>query len=34
VRHGLATGEFIRMMGLWWRDLMGALRLYAAHKNR
>jgi uncharacterized protein YndB with AHSA1/START domain len=34
VRHGLATSEFIRMMGLWWGDLMGALRLYAAHKNR
>ncbi|HVO46865.1 MAG TPA: SRPBCC domain-containing protein [Steroidobacteraceae bacterium] len=27
-RHGLAPGEFIRVTGLWWGDLMTALREY------
>ena len=25
-RHGLATAEFVRMMGLWWGDQMTSLR--------
>lgn len=32
VRHGLASPEFIRMTGLWWGDLMSALRVHAAGK--
>ncbi len=28
-RHGLATAGFLRMMGLWWGDLMTALREHA-----
>ena len=27
VRHGLDAAAFVRMMGLWWGDLMTALRL-------
>jgi uncharacterized protein YndB with AHSA1/START domain len=30
VRHGQAVGPFLRTMGLWWRDLLESLRLYAA----
>jgi len=30
VRHGLEVPAFIRMMGLWWGDLMTSLREYAA----
>jgi uncharacterized protein YndB with AHSA1/START domain len=29
VRHGLAVPEFIRMQGLWWADLLSALRVHA-----
>lgn len=29
-RHGLATAAFIRMLGLWWSDLLTALREAAA----
>lgn len=29
-RHGLAVAPFIRMMGLWWGDLLTSLRLHAA----
>jgi hypothetical protein len=28
-RHGLEVGPFLRMMGLWWGDLLSALREYA-----
>lgn len=31
VRHGLEVAAFIRMMGLWWGDLMSSLRVYAEH---
>lgn len=27
VRHGLTSPEFVRMMGLWWGDLLTSLRL-------
>ncbi len=30
VRHGLETAAFVRMMGLWWGDLLTALREHAA----
>ncbi len=30
VRHGLAVPAFLRMMGLWWGDLLTGLRLRAA----
>lgn len=26
-RHGLASSEFIRMMGLWWGDMLTSLRM-------
>jgi uncharacterized protein YndB with AHSA1/START domain len=29
-RHGLEVAAFIRMMGLWWGDLMSSLREHAA----
>ena len=29
-RHGLETTSFIRMMGLWWGDLMSSMREYTA----
>jgi uncharacterized protein YndB with AHSA1/START domain len=29
-RHGLETAAFLRMMGLWWGDLMTAFREYSA----
>ena len=29
-RHGLADAEFIRSVGLWWGELMGAYRNFAA----
>jgi uncharacterized protein YndB with AHSA1/START domain len=28
-RHGLAAGAFLRMMGMWWADLMSSARLCA-----
>ena len=31
-RHGQSVPVFLRMMGMWWGDLMIALRQYAAHK--
>lgn len=30
VRHGKAPAAFLRMMGLWWADLLGALRQFVA----
>jgi uncharacterized protein YndB with AHSA1/START domain len=30
VRHGHEPAAFIRMMGMWWGDLLGSMRLYAA----
>lgn len=33
VRHGLATEAFVRMMGLWWGDLMSTLRLRCTPPN-
>jgi uncharacterized protein YndB with AHSA1/START domain len=33
VRHGLDSPAFVRMMGMWWGDLLTSLRLRAA-KNR
>jgi uncharacterized protein YndB with AHSA1/START domain len=33
-RHGLEVPAFIRMMGLWWGDLMTSLRKYAASDAR
>jgi uncharacterized protein YndB with AHSA1/START domain len=30
VRHGQPVPAFLRMMGLWWGDLLAALRLHAA----
>jgi uncharacterized protein YndB with AHSA1/START domain len=27
-RHGLASGEFLRLMGLWWGEQLTALRAY------
>jgi uncharacterized protein YndB with AHSA1/START domain len=32
VRHGLEPTAFVRMMGLWWGDLMSALRLHVASR--
>ena len=29
-RHGLETQAFVRMMGMWWADLMGSLRVHVA----
>jgi uncharacterized protein YndB with AHSA1/START domain len=34
VRHGLASREYVRMMGLWWGDLLSELRVYALAVNR
>ena len=28
-RHGLEVAPFLRMMGMWWGDLLGSLRVYA-----
>lgn len=28
-RHGFEVGPFIRMMGLWWGDLMTSMRVYS-----
>ena len=33
VRHGLDTASFIRMMGLWWGDLMSSMREHAAERH-
>jgi uncharacterized protein YndB with AHSA1/START domain len=33
VRHKLEGADFSRMIGLWWGDLMGALREYVAEKR-
>ncbi len=33
VRHGLAAAAFIRMMGLWWGELLTSYRELAAEKN-
>ena len=32
-RHGLGVPAFIRMMGLWWGDLMTSLRVRAASEG-
>ncbi|HTY48850.1 MAG TPA: hypothetical protein VMB48_04070, partial [Steroidobacteraceae bacterium] len=32
-RHGLAGTAFSRMLGLWWGDLMSALREYVAEQG-
>ncbi len=32
-RHGLQGASFVRMIGLWWGDLMSALRLHAAQES-
>lgn len=29
-RHGLAPAEFLRMMGMWWGDLLSSARVHAA----
>ncbi len=34
LRHGESTVAFIRMMGLWWGDLMGSLREHAERGAR
>ena len=31
-RHGLQTGPFLRMMGMWWGELMTSLRVFATRK--
>jgi uncharacterized protein YndB with AHSA1/START domain len=33
VRHGLDVMGFIRMMGLWWADLLSSLREHAAFRS-
>jgi uncharacterized protein YndB with AHSA1/START domain len=33
VRHGQADAAFLRMMGLWWGDLLSSLRLSAASRH-
>lgn len=33
VRHGLEGEAFIRMMGLWWGDLLSAMREHAARES-
>lgn len=33
VRHGQPSREFLRTMGLWWGDLLGALRVHAARSE-
>lgn len=33
VRHGMEVPEFLRMMGLWWSDLMSAMREYVATRG-
>ena len=33
VRHNLETASFIRMIGLWWGDLMTSLRDYSAESR-
>jgi uncharacterized protein YndB with AHSA1/START domain len=32
-RHGLVGAEFSRMIGMWWGDLMSALREYVAERR-
>lgn len=32
-RHGLEVPAFIRMMGMWWGDLMTSMREHAAHRR-
>jgi uncharacterized protein YndB with AHSA1/START domain len=32
-RHGLAPAAFLRMMGLWWADLLSSAREHAAPSN-
>lgn len=32
-RHGLAVEAFVRMIGLWWGDLMTALRVHAERRE-
>jgi uncharacterized protein YndB with AHSA1/START domain len=32
-RHGLAVAAFLRMIGLWWGDLMSSLREYASDER-
>lgn len=31
-RHGLEVGPFLRMIGMWWGDLLSAMRLHAAER--
>lgn len=31
-RHGLGVEAFVRMMGLWWGELMSALRVHVEHR--
>jgi len=33
-RHGLATAEFVRMMGMWWGDQLTSLRVVIAGRKR
>jgi hypothetical protein len=33
VRHGHEVPAFIRMMGLWWGDLLTSLREHAAERH-
>jgi len=32
-RHGLEVAAFIRMMALWWGDLMSSMREHVAHRS-
>jgi len=32
-RHGLQGADFSRMIGLWWGDLMSAMRVYVEHRR-
>ena len=32
-RHGLAVDAFVRMIGMWWGDLMTALRVHAERRE-
>ncbi|HEY6556730.1 MAG TPA: SRPBCC domain-containing protein [Polyangiaceae bacterium] len=33
-RHGLAPAAFLRMMGMWWADLLSSARVHAAGGSR
>lgn len=33
VRHGLEVAPFLRMMGMWWGELMTSLRVHAERSN-